>query len=249
MTHGSTVPDLPMTNNITQNNKSNSPFVFFTDACNNIKCQVGWQCMVNSQGVPGCRCQPDCSKFKTTPVCGSNGKTYSSKCQLLRESCRKKGLVVEYKGQCKKYCVGVRCAQKEVCVADKDGNSYCISTRCPTACPSGLNQICGTDKKTYRNECLLKKASCEGGRKISLAYLGQCRITRTCTNVKCPRGKQCVLYATAQPRCIRCDCVLRQNGLRVCGSNGKRYKTWCHMRKESCQKGRMIFVDASKMCK
>ena len=71
-------------------------------------------------------------------------------------------------------CANVQCSHKQVCIADKEGNSYCIHTHCPSTCPRAANQVCGTDNKAYSNLCSLKKASCLSGRKIHFAYLGPC---------------------------------------------------------------------------
>lgn len=219
------------------------------DACSNIKCDKGWQCKITSRGVPGCKCQPDCSKFGKRPVCGSDGQTYPTECHLLKKTCLKKKLVVEYHGKCKRYCHGVQCSGTQVCIADKSGNSYCIDTRCPTVCPRSKYPVCGTDRKTYGTECALKKASCVSGRKINLAYLGLCQTSPTCHQVRCPHRKTCVLDVNKQPRCVHCGCTLSQEGLPVCGSDGKKYRTWCHMRKSSCQTGQLIRVNASEACK
>lgn len=218
-------------------------------ACSNMKCFNGWKCKVASTGVPACKCQPDCPALTGSPVCGSNGRTYASKCHFLRESCRLRRLKIDYNGPCKKFCIDVTCPKKEVCVADKNGNSYCIDARCPTTCPQTSGAVCGTDRKTYQNECSLKKASCESGRKVRAAYLGPCHNAKTCDKIRCPRHKKCVLDVSNQPRCVSCSCTLSPDGLPVCGSDGKKYNTWCHMRRASCNTGRLIIVRASEDCK
>ncbi|XP_065060391.1 follistatin-like isoform X2 [Rhopilema esculentum] len=218
------------------------------DSCSKLTCEEGMACRLSADGLPLCYCQTDCSTYKHGPVCGSDGRTYKSECYMRKRSCGQHRLDVEYRGTCKKNCVGVTCLERQVCVADRSGNSYCINTHCPSACPSTVSRVCGTDGKTYLNKCALKKASCVGGRKIDFAYLGTCEVKNSCRDVQCPKKTKCMLDVNLQPRCDFCDCTESERGLPVCGSDGKKYKSWCHMRKHSCSIGKIIRVDPRLKC-
>jgi len=218
--------------------------------CSKTSCLRNKKCKLSRSGNPICVCDLKCTDFKTGQVCGSDGRTYASECLLRQWSCifNRSHLRVEYNGPCKRNCIGVQCASNQVCIAGKKGTSYCIHSNCPSKCPQIVNKVCGTDKKEYLNECALKKASCLNGRRIHFAYLGPCTGKSSCDSVRCPENSKCILDANNQPRCEDCGCNPSEEGLAVCGSDGKRYKSWCHMRKTSCATGRIIRVDPSRKC-
>ena len=49
------------------------------------------------------------------------------------------------------------------------------------ACPKTRNYICGSDGKTYRNECQMQKRACKGPH-IDVAYNGRCSAGKYKTN-------------------------------------------------------------------
>ena len=45
---------------------------------------------------------------------------------------------------------------------------------CPKGCPKILSPVCGSDGKTYSNECVLKMTACESGEDITKVHDGPC---------------------------------------------------------------------------
>ena len=70
------------------------------DPCASVDCPSQSVCVLDSERKPHCRCGDICpSDFQ--PVCGSDGRSYSSQCHLLQEACRsQRQLRILYKGLC-----------------------------------------------------------------------------------------------------------------------------------------------------
>lgn len=72
--------------------------------CLNLTCWTGSHCEINRLGIAECRCpEPTLCETSVRPVCGTDGFTYESVCQLEQISCPKKSDVrVAYDGRCGK---------------------------------------------------------------------------------------------------------------------------------------------------
>ncbi len=70
------------------------------DPCATMECPTPSVCVLDSDRKAQCRCGSQCpSDFQ--PVCGSDGRSYSSQCHLLQEACRtQRNLRILYKGLC-----------------------------------------------------------------------------------------------------------------------------------------------------
>ncbi|XP_064595591.1 turripeptide Ici9.2-like [Liolophura sinensis] len=88
--------------------------------------------------------------YSLIPVCGSDGFTYPSECDLKRVDCVRRGVVpltVAYTGRCK--CDEV-------------------------ACSKSLLPACSSEGVTYPSDCALRQTACREEREITIAHMGEC---------------------------------------------------------------------------
>lgn len=225
-------------------------------SCATVQCSDGRVCrMIN--GSPECICKPRCtSKMKHLgPFCGTNGRKYKSYCSLLRHNCVYQQQVdISYFGKCRKSCRNVECFHGNHCLQDQNGIPHCVScnAKCPLDIPDNSNNyVCGSDGRTYKNTCDLKAAICQKGQSIKIAYHGPCLENARCSTLQCPNQKKCLFdVKTRTPTCSDCSrsCSVAFN-IPVCGTDGRTYSSYCHMRKVSCRKGKLIRTRRAGECK
>jgi coxsackievirus/adenovirus receptor len=69
-------------------------------------------------------------------------------------------------------CAEVTCEYYGRCAESSDGARYtCV---CPANCVQVNYPVCGSDGKTYDNECLLQKESCQRKIRITTSSYGAC---------------------------------------------------------------------------
>ena len=94
------------------------------------------------------------------PVCGTNGVTYRSECELDKAKCQgNPNLKIDYQGRC------LNC---------EDNNGFCTKE---------LKQVCGTDGWTYPNPCHLNVTICaerKEGRTLGFDHDGECTCADVC---------------------------------------------------------------------
>lgn len=70
------------------------------DKCDAMFCHAGQECVVSADGSALCVCISSCP-LHSKPVCGSDGVTYDSHCELHRTACtEERQISVERDGQC-----------------------------------------------------------------------------------------------------------------------------------------------------
>ncbi|XP_061708931.1 agrin-like isoform X5 [Cydia pomonella] len=140
--------------------------------CADMVCQGGGDCILNeSSGRPECRCNHNCTETQDTSlVCGTDGQTYLSQCELDSTACREQtNLRVAYKGNCA-LCENVQCSFGARCAAGE-----CV---CPSDCTGAAREpVCGSNMQTYYNECELQKAACQlsPANTLHVIFYGDCK--------------------------------------------------------------------------
>jgi hypothetical protein len=68
-------------------------------------------------------------------------------------------------------CDGVECPASQICQLDDHRNPIC---RCNAVCNQDFKPVCGSDGKTYTNECILRVEACKSRRSLRIIHSGIC---------------------------------------------------------------------------
>ena len=149
-------------------------FSILSDPCAEVECPLPSVCQLDGERKAQCRCGTICpSDFQ--PVCGSDGRSYSSQCHLQQEACQtERNLRILHKGLCESAlhpCSKAGCEPDEECQVDETGMPQCL---CPGPCPPVHRPVCGSDQRTYSSTCELQRESCLQKRNVTHIYDGVC---------------------------------------------------------------------------
>ncbi|XP_067139294.1 agrin-like isoform X3 [Centruroides vittatus] len=227
------------------------------DPCQTKECNYGAQCRPSLDGrTAECVCPAKCATYGDSrgsrPVCGTDGKDYPNVCELRRTACREmRNVQVKFQGKCDP-CEGVECPASQVCQLDENRNPIC---RCNAICSPDFRPVCGSDGKTYTNECSLRVEACKSRRSLRIIYTGECSSAfrllnqgaNPCENLQCGPGQECDIdrYGIATCQCPgACEPVMRP----VCGTDDKTYDSQCELRRQSCVLQQPVSMDYRGVC-
>ena len=182
-------------------------------------------------------CTLECSSWEAqwhcnTPVCGSDGKTYESECDLMCSNCKHdKDVEVKYPGECK---------DEETTTKDPEVECEEECDLFPDPLEGPPDPVCGSDRKTYRNEKLIECDNCKYGRNVTIKHWGRCGDPPPSTTPKIPVIK-----------CKReCGCLFRMmESFPICGSDGKTYNSTCELECSNCENDKDVQIEHEGQCK
>ncbi|XP_061473496.1 serine protease inhibitor Kazal-type 5-like isoform X2 [Rhineura floridana] len=97
-----------------------------------------------------------------SPVCGTDGKTYSNPCFLCSEIVKAEDiLTLKHEGECPEVHGMVDCSQYP-------------QTKGRVLCKRSTQEVCGTDGETYSNECMLCDRILKTKSEIGIKNIGPC---------------------------------------------------------------------------
>nr|XP_012631826.1 agrin isoform X1 [Microcebus murinus] len=189
--------------------------------CRGVQCAFGATCAVKN-GQAACECQQACLGAYD-PVCGSDGVTYGSACELEATACTLgQEIRVARRGPCD------RCGQCRFGALCEAETGRCV---CPSECVASAQPVCGSDGHTYASECELHVHACTRQISLHVASAGRCQ---TCGDTVCAFGAVC---SAGQCVCPRCE---RPPPGPVCGSDSVTYASACELREAACRQQRQI---------
>jgi agrin len=200
--------------------------------CEGIGCPAGQHCDSQNQSQPKCVCNTVCSKI-SSPVCGSNNKTYSNPCELQKDAClTNTSIWTSFNGRCEDGpgCRYNYCPYGRVCVVDERNQPMCV---CSLSCRTGSSEVCGSDGKTYSNECFLRAAACLTNKTIAVQSYEACERDGPCRDFVCSSDRYCKVGQNGKSICV-CNDHCNSYSSSFCGRDNNTYSSLCALQKKAC---------------
>lgn len=148
---------------------------------------------------------------------------------------------------CKETCASVDCGPGKRCKMNKRNKPRCVCSPDCSSLPSHA-PVCGSDGRSYRDQCSLLWARCRNRPDLDVQYRGRCR--KSCRGVRCHGTSSCVVDQRSNAYCVTCNqvCPDVSAEMHLCGNDGVVYPSPCHLRRATCLLGRSIGVAYEGKC-